>query len=103
MSAEAVYRPSLSLRLQLALKAQSGASMRELMVAAGTDPADLSDVSDAETLLDGLRRMGHLIRDRRSRDTLEDRFAFTEAGREYLQVIVPSGEAPDVEARELAL
>ncbi len=104
MSADAVYRPSLSLRLQLALKAKRGgeASMRELMAAAGTDPADQGDVSDAEILLDGLRRMGHITRARQSRDTLEDRFKFTEAGREYLQVIVPSGEAPDHAARELA-
>jgi hypothetical protein len=91
MSAETVYRPSLSLRLQLAIKAQSGSTMRELNV---------EDVSDAEILLDGLRRMGHVVRDRESRDTLEDRFALTMAGHEFLMVVTPSGECPDVEALE---
>jgi hypothetical protein len=100
MTDDPAYRPSLSLRLQLAIKAQSGATMRELMEAVGTDPRNLSDVSDAEILLDAARRMGHVVRDRSSGDTLRDRFALTMGGHEFLSVVVPSGEAPDVEALE---
>lgn len=102
MTVEALFQPSLSLRLQLAIKSTSGATMRELMEIAGTDPSSLEDVSDAEILLHNLREMGHVVRDRRPPSTLDDRYALTEAGHEFLMVVVPSGECPDIEVREIA-
>ena len=97
-----VFQPSLSLRLQLAIEAKSGATMAELMEAAGTDPTNAEDISDAEILLHNLREMGHVVRDRSLTSPLEDRFALTMAGHEFLTVVVPSGECPGADVHEVA-
>ena len=94
MSDEPVYQPTLSVRLQIVLARRPGVTMRDLMDAVDLDPRDIEDVSRVEILLGNLRRLNHAVRDRRPPVALDDRWALTEAGVEYVLVTTPSGEAP---------
>lgn len=100
MTGEPVYQPTLSVRLQLVIARAPGLTTRELMLAVRMDPDNLRDLSRVEILLHNLRELGHAMRDRQPPDTLDDRWALTAAGTEYLMVVTPSGERPDVELLE---